>query len=490
MSQNIVVNNPKNSWKINLVAWEDERFDETHFLCTCDNHQSVSYPSGSNPELHFKCRQCNNEIFHDFETFLDTSAYLIESDFEFGYKLKQDAQGYEVEISYDAPLHYSKEDTFMRDQVAVFWMSLSYEGKLTHKALDSFLKRKPTFDTNTSKASKLKSHLTQEAKKALFTYAIDHLPAKLVDLDKEQILGSSFDKFSLLEFFLRHDYVRDAELFMCSSELLSRLDKPVTIGELLIQIAQDKSHPNIMQALFASYERNKKELRSDLDFNYIIIQSFEDEDFIIELLSQPLSYKKNLFRGYSIEVYLTILKTLEYFYTQKELFELFYQATLCANDAIQLQQSFSILAQGDLEWYEAHFKKEDNSVSFLYESISRLKKERIDSYKHDPLKAFKYEAHQIHAQTKENDLDFKLPQNFQELQHWSELLNNRIFADLKFIVNKERVIYGVFKDNQLLYAVKIEDNEIIQARTISNKFVPTRDMRIIDAWNKNSLSLC
>jgi hypothetical protein len=46
------------------------------------------------------------------------------------------------------------------------------------------------------------------------------------------------------------------------------------------------------------------------------------------------------------------------------------------------------------------------------------------------------------------------------------------------------VIYGVFKDNQLLYAVKIEDNEIIQARTISNKFVPTRDMRIIDAWHR------
>ncbi len=50
------------------------------------------------------------------------------------------------------------------------------------------------------------------------------------------------------------------------------------------------------------------------------------------------------------------------------------------------------------------------------------------------------------------------------------------------IHRNKSIIYGVFRDNELKYAVEIKDNAIGQSYGIYNSVVSTEDMRVIKAW--------
>jgi len=50
------------------------------------------------------------------------------------------------------------------------------------------------------------------------------------------------------------------------------------------------------------------------------------------------------------------------------------------------------------------------------------------------------------------------------------------------------LIYGVFKENSLLYAVEINNDKINQALGTYNKPIPADEMYIIKKWYKKSLN--
>ena len=71
-----------------------------------------------------------------------------------------------------------------------------------------------------------------------------------------------------------------------------------------------------------------------------------------------------------------------------------------------------------------------------------------------------------------------------ELFEWAKKLNNCIYSYSNSIHQGRSIIYGVFIDNDLKYAVEIQSGKIVQALGDSNKPVSNNDMQIIERWFK------
>jgi hypothetical protein len=60
-----------------------------------------------------------------------------------------------------------------------------------------------------------------------------------------------------------------------------------------------------------------------------------------------------------------------------------------------------------------------------------------------------------------------------------------MFGYSRNIHQKISIIYGVFKEKELLYAVELNNFMIVQAKAISNTKVPDKDMELINSWKSN-----
>ena len=89
----------------------------------------------------------------------------------------------------------------------------------------------------------------------------------------------------------------------------------------------------------------------------------------------------------------------------------------------------------------------------------------------------------------DNSLEYRLPYTGKELSIWSLKLKNCLFSYADKIAKKQCVIYGVFKDNKLHYAIEILDGEINQALGYSNKEINQTDKNDISVWFTNYFSL-
>lgn len=67
------------------------------------------------------------------------------------------------------------------------------------------------------------------------------------------------------------------------------------------------------------------------------------------------------------------------------------------------------------------------------------------------------------------------------------MLHNCMFGYSKRIHQQQSIIYGVFRAEELLYAVELNGFRIVQAKSVSNNIVPDDDMSIVNGWQNNNL---
>ena len=96
--------------------------------------------------------------------------------------------------------------------------------------------------------------------------------------------------------------------------------------------------------------------------------------------------------------------------------------------------------------------------------------------------SFTYTKAQKDACIKLEGFEFKLPHTGNELYKWSEDLHNCIFSYHPAITGQETVIYGLFRDNKIVYAVEVFENSISQAFGKYNDKVLPEDNKVIESW--------
>ena len=79
-------------------------------------------------------------------------------------------------------------------------------------------------------------------------------------------------------------------------------------------------------------------------------------------------------------------------------------------------------------------------------------------------------------------LSFKLPHTGRELYSWAETLSNCLFSYAKRVASADTVIYGVFENHQLLFAVELSKEGIAQATRSHNRMLLAQEKSILSLW--------
>ena len=82
----------------------------------------------------------------------------------------------------------------------------------------------------------------------------------------------------------------------------------------------------------------------------------------------------------------------------------------------------------------------------------------------------------------ENVCEYRLPLSRATLYEWSQYLHNCMYGYCNAIHKSDTIIYGVFRDNVLLYAIEIRNHKIVQALGKYNGHIENEDRGLIDRW--------
>ena len=161
----------------------------------------------------------------------------------------------------------------------------------------------------------------------------------------------------------------------------------------------------------------------------------------------------------------------------------------------QIEKLFISYQESELFWLH-------DSVSMFYEIandaddliLSKCKKGNIH---HDIIQyhqmlmnkidfdtTFEFEDKFLKACVNILDYDIRLPMNGIELYDWSNKLQNCLSGYCRIIKEKEAIVYGFFKDNQIKFAVEIKNNKIAQSKSKYNKDIQNSEMNLVSGWFK------
>jgi hypothetical protein len=99
-------------------------------------------------------------------------------------------------------------------------------------------------------------------------------------------------------------------------------------------------------------------------------------------------------------------------------------------------------------------------------------------------RSFLYRKQVHQAEGTWEGLSYRLPEGIEELHHWAKELGNCLFSYGTTIQKGESLIFGIFKEGNLTYAIEIRRMELVQARARFNRKIPPVDMKKIGVWFK------
>jgi hypothetical protein len=193
--------------------------------------------------------------------------------------------------------------------------------------------------------------------------------------------------------------------------------------------------------------------------------------------------KQNLLTDENYLEAMALIRFLKKYYTEKQISRFFItnlagnkQKKLYWDDILRMLQRDNAFLE-----LEQHFFKNKLTIEALHDEIVRIF--RITDFSHLKNAVFTYEEHLLSMQGLHDNLIFKLPFSIEELSLWSKFLRNCMFSYAEKIQYGHSIIYGVFKEEKLLYALELNEGKIVQAKAVANQRIPQVDMEKIKLWH-------
>ena len=257
------------------------------------------------------------------------------------------------------------------------------------------------------------------------------------------------------------------------------LKDSVILEDALKIISNYTNLKSVKKALYNSYILQLKENDT---FDPTLINAFchniEDPNILVKLLRLKFEYSTT--HNSYINGLGPLILFLKNHYTEKQLYRLF-RRDLTGNSYFLFRDMVHDFYDNQVVIVEK-FKKTSCKVKSLHDEFVRcLREQRFISMQDEKLS---YRREEVACCVTINKYCICLPQTAQELFMWGEDLNNCMAGYLEEVLNKETIIYGVFRDNFLVFAVEIEDNIIVQASGKYNSKLTQEQTALLDNWFK------
>ncbi len=475
----------ENGWEINIPSHETTASPQKYYLCRCRHLMLTEEVDGS--EALTTCPKCGNKLFLSLEAFQDPKQHIFADYFNFSLRTYFDNMGWHTVISYYLPNY--QEDTRVLTWISkdVLRNTLRYDGQQQVEVLDKHIDEKAMLKGLV--ASKLSSLFKNKLIVSLKEYVFKTPSSTLrwiADIDNVEELKHNLD---FVTFCLKHPAVKEVDFYYWNVQHIPELLTYPSVTESLAFILNNRKEKSVRKALFLSYKNKMEQTprRYDPTFDYVILRVFNDTNYLTFLLSIDAYNKNNMFHENYPETIIDVFTFLKEYYTEKQLVSFIKQSVTGHNHYHLWKDSLRMLSnQETLLLFREQFNRQKPQVTLLHNELIRVQNFYINPSKTDMLSTFSYSKQKLKAQTEFKELEFKLPTTAKDLHTWGTKLHNCMFSYSSSIRHQRTIIYGVFKEQKLAYAVEIKNDQIVQTRAINNQPVPSLEKSIINEWHKNN----
>jgi hypothetical protein len=480
----------KNSWFFSILNPTIRKY-EHHYFCSCSKKFKVRTEIDEPEAPDVLCPICGNDYFKDSIAFENMSSTKIWKEFKWLSRASEDKECWRITLKYETPIYcYDTQSveliekdllslTLLKDGSEPY--AISYSSKIISQ-YNFFLD---------DKVQQFKRLLLDEAKENLYNYVMMNKSRSIAWIDDNEIKDFSADnRLEYITFFLKNPHLKEHRFFFWRMDQIhNHTMHHSTQIEMLDFIADNHREKSVKKALYQYYEDSMKHIGYYYPYSdYIFSRSIENIDLLIKLYRLYPAIKEHIFTDENFSVAIEFILFLKQHYTEKQIVKLFVEDIQnkkeYKNRLNNWRDTLRILrTRNSFKYLEEHFSKVKLTTKKLHDEIIRVF--HIVSYELDAKENFEYDKKYLSACKKYEDLEFRLPATVKELSLWAKILHNCMFGYSRRIYEQQSVIYGIFRAEELLYAVELNEFRIVQAKAIFNKDIPSDDMSTINSWQKS-----
>lgn len=450
-----------------------------HFLCRCGQVDQLHSAALIAHHPSHACSNCGNRYYLDSDMFLNNPKVTRWSKFYWDTENLKNDEGWIVSTYAMIPVPDYTIQKIRLKKIVLAAISLSFVGKHNYKKWEHGPLKKHIFNGR-RKAEMLEETIEAELMEKLSSFVLAS-PVPEMDWMAEQDLPESvgMSRIKMYAFFLRNPHLKEYEFFYWKSfDVFRKLSASYpSVKEMLACILNFRQEKSIKRACYISYERSMKQLGYyDPTTDYIFAHQISDRNFLLQLISMDAEVKARLWqelRWDDIETFFVFLKE---HYTQREITALFQNI----GNSYYLRDVVQMLRGGMVDFIREHFQKVRPSIEKLHDEfiyIGNLGEGALEEKR-----IFEYHKNDLMAQTTKEGLEYRLPETITILFGWSRHLHNCMYGYSQTIHEMRSIIYGVFREKELLYAIEIKNDRIVQALGRYNQPIEKEDRRKIDLW--------
>jgi len=500
-----------NAWKISQFLNSSNDIKEIEYYCSCGSyHKLITYNSSGNSDsksddfksfyTEYSCKQCGNDHFTNHNRFMDKKSAIYVDDFkiEFDY---QYTQGIYTITAHTLLLDSEEKKLVKRDLARfLFDTSLNYTNQRepSFRFLHSDLMKKMIFDF--SLTSNLYSHIYRLCTQEMVSYIkecneyINRVISHISPKDEKA-------SYTLLKisFFYNNSHITEEKTWFYRDivRLLPINIHLSTINDIVHQmlLVRDENsniiytHPkSVKKVLF----KNSATIQQDAPiFDYIILSTFRDPNYVVRLLSFPSAHKELYVEYSTVERTVAVLQFLKNVYSEKQLYNLFKESIATREAFDHFKDSWSMIERIlDRENYLLAEDVRDEvcttlnirrvNITTVHERLIYISNYIVkkDTIKNDPFLIDAYLPMEVEVE----HLHFRVAKAPQDLSYWGDLLHNCLSGYSNAMYSNKSIIFGVFSATELLYAIEIKYHEIKQALGKYNRAIGEKDKMIIYQW--------
>lgn len=458
------------------------------YICTC-SHKEFIIRLDIQETKKYSCTICENENFLDANHYLGNVVWYesIEETFS-------------KELLYSADLRITQNTTSNKlfativliipnsidlscDEISylekeMFQISIDNYGEIEERLFTDFNLKK--YDTDASYYSYYPTQEEFTNEHSIFLSCKERISQEIAKNRYFDLSADIYTKVNNIEhirFFLKNSNLKEFDFYYWKAIYYLPAENASTIYEVLSYIQNYRKEKSLKKAIYDNYKDQMKDESYCFIYPYGIAKYIKDVNIAKRLLKFDFTkYFKEIVDRNSLEYFLQYLTK---HFSDKQIENLF--------KSYKTQEMFWFIDTLE-QFAELHntmreeFVKVSCKYNILHDEITQYHRLTMEQGLLDT--KFSYMQKQLDACVEIESYEVKLPLDGSELYEWSNTLSNCLAGYGEPIKKYKTTVYGFFKDKELLFAVEIQNNKIIQARTKYNVELPQDEMDVVIAWHE------
>ncbi len=451
-----------------------------HFICKCGQIDQFGNIVSTIHHPGHCCRNCGNSHYLDSVMFLNNKKVTRWSVFNWSIETIKTDEAWVVQTYASIPVFDYALQKIKYRKTVIATNTLFFTGKHEYHEDHPLIMKKYVYN-HLEKATVIKDLIDIELEEALCGFVLDDTIDVLAWIEVDKLDKLSIEKrIKLFSFFLKYPHLREYDFFYWDNFLIfSDISKEyASVQKMLDYVFNHRKEKSIKKAYFESYANSMKKYgRYNHVADYIFSRHIEDRNFLIQLINMDIAVKHALFNETHMTVVEGMIAFLKEHYTQRAVTKLF--TGIVRYDEV-IRDTIWMYRGENTNHIQEHFRKVPLNMGNLHYEFIRI--HNMLNTRYSKKVEFEYHQNDLNAQIQKDLIEYRLPETTHILQGWAAQLHNCMSGYSRSIHQGNTLIFGVFKGDDMAYAIEIRGNKIVQALGKYNKPIENEDRSKIDEW--------